>query len=159
MAEDVIDVFLRGPVARDCVFDGVNAIRSLDRTLLRKSKPGCLCHRLLALTPPSQLPQIRQYDTGRLDIARRGDLGLDVFDEVDGRTLINASLTSNDTMCEDPKVLCMFVEENDHSLLVIEVGGDEDGNVGLAFLCAKGESDLFEAKVLETLSYEFPDST
>jgi hypothetical protein len=86
-------------------------------------------------------------------------LGLDVFDEVDGRTLINASLASNNTMCEDAEVLRMFVEEDDHSLLVIEVGGDEDGNVGLAFLRAKGESDLFEAKVLETLSYEFTDST
>jgi hypothetical protein len=86
-------------------------------------------------------------------------LGLDVFDEVDGRTLIDASLASNDTMCEDAKVLSMFVEEDDHSLFVIEVGGDEDGNVGLAFLCAEGEWDLFEAKVLETLSYEFTDST
>jgi hypothetical protein len=159
MTEDVVDVFLRGPVARDCVFDGINAIRGLDRTLLRKSKPGCLCHRPFALTPPSQLAQIRQYNTGRLDIARGGDLGLDVFDEVDGRTLIDASLVSNDTMCEDAKVLSMFVEEDDHSLFVIEVGGDEDGNVGLAFLCAEGEWDLFEAKVLETLSYEFTDST
>lgn len=158
VVEDVIDMLLGVPVARDCVLDGIEAIRVLNSTLVRKRKPGCLCNRLLAPTPPSQLSQIREDDTWRLDIAWAGHLSLDVLDEIDGRTLINPSLASNDTMCEDTEVLCMFVEEDDHSLLVLDVLGDEDGDIGFGFLCAKGKSNLLEAKVLKTLSNEFADS-
>lgn len=61
-------------------------------------------------------------------------------------------------MSENAKVLSVFVEEYDNSLLVFEVGGDEDGDVGLAFLGTEGKSNLFEAKFLETFSYEIADN-
>ena len=62
-------------------------------------------------------------------------------------------------MCEDTKVLCVFVEENDDAFLVFDIGRDEDGDIGLGFLCTKGQTDLLEAKLFETPTYEFADST
>ena len=159
MIEDVIDMLLRGPIARDGVLDEIKAVRILDQTLLWKRKPSCLCDRLLAPAPPFQLPQVCQYDAGRLDIARSGNLRLDILDEVDRRTLVNSSLASDDTMSEDAKILGMFVEEDNDSFLVLEVGGDEDGDMRFGLPCAEGQPNLFKADILETLSYDFADCT
>jgi hypothetical protein len=62
-------------------------------------------------------------------------------------------------MGEDAKILCVFIEEDNHSLLVFQIGGDEDRDVRVSFLRAKGKSSLSETKLLETFSYELADST
>lgn len=62
-------------------------------------------------------------------------------------------------MCEDTKVLGVFVEENHDPFLVFDVGRDEDGDIGLGFLCTKGQTEFLEAEPLESPTYEFADST
>jgi hypothetical protein len=138
MIEDIIDVLLGISVARDGVFDRVKAEWVLDRTLLRESIPSCLCDCLLASTPPSQLPWIGKYNTWSFRIAWAGGLGLNVLDKINGGARVYSSLAPNYTMCEDTKVLCVFIEENNDPFLVFDVGRDEDGDVGLGFLCTKG---------------------
>jgi hypothetical protein len=86
-------------------------------------------------------------------------LSLDVLDKVDGRTLLDSFLTSNDSVSEDTKVLSVFVEEDDNSLLIFEVGGDEDGDIGFAFLGTEGKSNLFKTELFETFSYDIADNT
>jgi len=138
VVEDIIDVLFRGPVAGDRVLVRVEADWVLNRALLRERIPGGLRDCLLAPTPPLQLSQVRQYDSRSLDISRGGDLRLDVLDEADGRALFDSTLASDDAVCEDAEILRVLVEENDHSFLVFDVGRDEDGDVGLGFLCTKG---------------------
>lgn len=49
----------------------------------------------------------------------------------------------------------MFVEENDDLLLLLEVGRDEDWQVGLDFFGAKWKADIDESKTFEA----FVDNT
>jgi hypothetical protein len=54
---------------------------------------------------------------------------LDEFDHVDHGARINPSLTANDAMSQNSKVLIVFVEEDDDPFFGLEIVGDEYGNM------------------------------
>jgi hypothetical protein len=82
---------------------------------------------------------------------------LDVFDKVDGRAFIDPTSAADDAMSEYAEVLIVLVEEDDDSLLSLDVGGDEDGEVGLGFFGTEGETDLVEVEGSEAVGNDVAD--
>lgn len=74
---------------------------------------------------------------------------MDILDEIDGRTLVDSSLTTDDSVSGDSEVLSVLVEEDDDVLLGREVGGDEYGEVRFISCCTKGKTDILKAETGE----------
>jgi hypothetical protein len=157
MIEDVVDMLSRGTIARNGVLLTIKAEWELNRTLLGQRKPACLCDSLLSSSPPTQLSQVRQDDAGALGVRRGSGEGLDVFDEVDRRALVDSAFAADDAVREDAEVLIVFVEEDDDSLFGLDVGGDEDWEVGLGFFGVEGQTNLVETERGEAIGDDGAD--
>jgi hypothetical protein len=142
MVEDVTDVFLGASITWDDILLRIKSVWLFDGAFLRKGEPRRLGDGSFATAPPSQLSHVGQNDTRRLGIIRRCSLGLDVFDKVDSRPGIDAIFAANDSMGEDANVLSVLIKQNHHPLLSLEVGRDEDWEVGLIITGTQWKSNL-----------------
>lgn len=60
-------------------------------------------------------------------------------------------------MGEDTKVILVLVEENDDSFLGLEIGGNEDGDIGGGFWGVEGEAYFGEVVGGEAIGDNFAD--
>jgi hypothetical protein len=82
---------------------------------------------------------------------------LDVLDEVDGRTLVNPTLSTNNAMRKDSKILSMLIKEDDDTLFDGDVAGDVDLDGRVVDLCAEGKEEPLEVQLLETFNDNLAD--
>lgn len=153
--EDVIDMLVRGFVARDDVLLLIKPIWWVDCTFLRQGVPGHLGNSLLPSSPPSQLSHVSENNAWRIFIPSFERLN--VFNEVNNRSLIDTPLAADYTMRKDSQILVGLVEEDNNTLLSGKAGGNEDREIRLAFLRVQGNAYLREAKGDEAIRDDFSD--
>jgi hypothetical protein len=105
------------------------------------------------------LSHVRKNNTRDFIILAGNFLRLDSFDEVDSRAFINPSPASNNTMSKDSKILAVFVEEDDNTLLCGKIRGDENGKIRFIGSGAEREKYLLKAERFEAIRDDFADST
>jgi hypothetical protein len=145
MVEDVIDMLGRALVTRDSVLLLIKAVRKLNSAVVRQRVPTRLSNGLLSASPPTELSHVGQ------DNARGIRERLDVFDHVDSRANVDTAFTADNAVGEDAEVLVVFVEEDDNSLRRLDVGRDEDRDMGIGFLGIEGKTDLGEVEGSEAV--------
>lgn len=74
---------------------------------------------------------------------------LDIFHEVDGGARIDTSMAATDALGKDGQVLAGLAEEDEDTGSLVEVLGDEDGDVWFVCFRAEGKADGFHAMELE----------
>lgn len=82
---------------------------------------------------------------------------MDVLDEIDSRAFIDSILAADDSVREYSEILVTLVEEDDDSFLGVDVGGDEDWDMGFGLRGIEGKADFVEAEGSEAVGDEGAD--
>ena len=65
--------------------------------------------------------------------------------------MVDSTFAPDDAMSEDAEVLVVFVEENNNSLLGLDVSGNEDWEAGLSFFGVEGKTKIVEPEGYEAI--------
>jgi hypothetical protein len=128
MIEDILHMLPRIPISRDGILFAIKAVGTFDGAGSRQGKPRGLRYGFLSPTPPAELSHVGQNNSRRaiISIISILSLALNILHHVHRTPFIDPALSANDPMCEDSKVLCMLVEEDHNSLLLCQIGRNED---------------------------------